>query len=73
MGFICLTGCCLKELAMEPIELPKGLLIAIQFLGALSMVFIPIIMSWLVVSRLNDIKSRLDGIESKLDGIESKL
>ena len=51
---------------MEPIELPKGLLIAIQFLGALSMVFIPIIMSWLVVSRL-------DGIESKLDGIESKL
>ncbi|RLS54550.1 MAG: hypothetical protein DWH95_12775 [Planctomycetota bacterium] len=59
---------------MEPIELPKGLLlIAIQFLGALSMVFIPIIISWLVVSRLNDIKSRLDGIESKLDGIESKL
>ncbi len=37
------------------------------------MVFIPIIISWLVVSRLNDIKSRLDGIESKLDGIESKL
>ena len=58
---------------MEPIELPKGFLIAIHFLGALSMVFIPIIMSWLVVSRLNDIKSRLDGIESKLDGIESKL
>ena len=59
---------------MEPIELPKELLlIAIQILGALSMVFIPIIISWLVVSRLNDIKSRLDGIESKLDGIESKL
>ena len=68
LRFICLLGVVLKGLAME-----MEWFLFLKILEVAIVMFTPILIGWLVLSRLDVIKSRLDGIESRLDRIESKL